>query len=144
MYKKIIHIYTIYKIPTSKQKTYTTESEGLEKNIPNGQEKKSWGGNAYIRQKRLKNKDHKKRHRMILHNTHGKNSPGRWMWLSGLSAGLCTKGLLVRYQVKANAWVAGQFLNMGCMTGNHTLMFLSLPFSLLSPLLKINEIFFKK
>ena len=31
----------------------------------------------------------------------------RW-WLSGLSTSLRTKGLLVRFPVKAHAWVAGQ------------------------------------
>ena len=32
-----------------------------------------------------------------------------WLvWLSGLSAGLQTKGSLVRFSVRACAWVAGQ------------------------------------
>ena len=32
-----------------------------------------------------------------------------WLvWLSGLSAGLRTKGLLVQFPVRAHAWVAGQ------------------------------------
>ena len=31
-----------------------------------------------------------------------------WLvWLSGLSVGLRTKGSLVRFQVRAHAWVAG-------------------------------------
>ena len=50
--------------------------------------------------------------------------------------GLLTKALLVRFPVRAHAWVAGQALNQGRVRGNHTLMFLSLSFSLLSPLSK--------
>ena len=56
-----------------------------------------------------------------------------WLvWLSGLSAGLWSKGLLVWFQVRAHAWVAGQVPGGGCMRGNHRLMFLSLSFSLLT------------
>ena len=34
---------------------------------------------------------------------------GPWLeWLSGLSAGLRTKGLQVQFPVRAHAWVAGQ------------------------------------
>ena len=36
------------------------------------------------------------------------------MWLSGLSAGLRTKRLLVRFPVKAHVWVAGQVPSRGC------------------------------
>ena len=70
---------------------------------------------------------------------HHQNSLGCFlkMWilpwlvgLSGLSAGLQTKGLLVRSPVRAHAWVAGQVPSRGCSRGNHTLMFLSLSFSL--------------
>ena len=33
----------------------------------------------------------------------------QWLvWLSGLSTGLRTKGLLVRFPIRAHAWVAGQ------------------------------------
>ena len=35
--------------------------------------KKSWGSNTYIRQNRLQNKGHRKRHRRTLHNTQGQN-----------------------------------------------------------------------
>ena len=50
-----------------------------------------------------------------------------WLvWLSGLSASLRTKGLLVRFPVRAHAWFAGQVPSGGCTRGNHTLMFLSL------------------
>ena len=60
-----------------------------------------------------------------------------WLvWLSGLTVGLQTKGSLVRFPVRAHAWVAGQVPSRGCMRGNHTLMFLSLSFSFLSPLSK--------
>ena len=58
------------------------------------------------------------------------------MWLSGLSAGLKTKQSLVQFPVWAHAWVAGQVPSRGCVRGNHTLMFLSLSFSLPSPLSK--------
>ena len=54
-----------------------------------------------------------------------------WLvWLSGLSAGLWTKGSLVQFPVR----VAGQVPSRGHSRGNHTLMFLSLSFSLPSPL----------
>ena len=53
---------------------------------------------------------------------------------SGLSAGLQTKGLLVQFPVRAHAWVAGQLPSGRHVRGNHTLMFLSLSFSLPSPL----------
>ena len=39
----------------------------------------------------------------------------------------------VQFPVRAPAWVAGQVPSRGCMRGNHTLMFLSLSFSLPSP-----------
>ena len=55
--------------------------------------------------------------------------------LSGLSEGLQTKGSPVRFPVRAHAWVAGQVPSRGRVRGNHTLMFLSLPF----PSLKINK-----
>ena len=58
------------------------------------------------------------------------------MWLSGLSAGLRIKGSLVRFLVRAHAWVAGQVPGRGCMRDNHTLMFLSLSLSLSSSLSK--------
>ena len=66
-----------------------------------------------------------------------------WLvWLSGLGAGLRTKVSLVRFPVRAHAWVAGQVPSRGCVRGNHMLMFPSLSFSL--PLsLKINNIFLK-
>ena len=49
-----------------------------------------------------------------------------WLvWLSGLSTGLWTKRSLVRFPVRAHAWVAGQVLSRGCSRGKHTLMFLS-------------------
>ena len=52
-----------------------------------------------------------------------------WLvWLSGLSAGLQTKALLVQFPVRAHAWVAGQVPSRGCSRGSHTLMFLSLSF----------------
>ena len=61
------------------------------------------------------------------------------MWLSRLSAGLQTKGLLVQFPVMAHAWVAGQVPSRGHMGGNHTLMFLSLSFSFPSPPCKSKE-----
>ena len=42
-----------------------------------------------------------------------------WLvWLSGLSAGLQTKGLLVRFPVRAHAWVVGQVPSMGMQEAN--------------------------
>ena len=55
-------------------------------------------------------------------------SLNRLVWLSELSAGLLTKGLLVRFPVRALAWVAGQVPSRGRARGNHTLMFLPLFF----------------
>ena len=38
-----------------------------------------------------------------------------WLvWLSGLSAGLWTKGLPVQFPVRAHAWVVGQVPSRGC------------------------------
>ena len=60
-----------------------------------------------------------------------------WLvWLSGLSTDLQTKGLPVQFPVRAHPWVSGQVPSRGHMRGNHTLMFLSLSFSLS---LKINK-----
>ena len=66
-----------------------------------------------------------------------KNCFSPWLvWLSGLSAGLQTKGSLVQFPVRAHAWVVGQVPSGGHVRGNHTLMFLSLFFSHHSPLSK--------
>ena len=46
---------------------------------------------------------------------------------------LQTKGSLVWFPVRAHAWVVVQVPSGGHMWGNHTLMFLSLSFSLPSP-----------
>ena len=61
-----------------------------------------------------------------------------WLvWLSGLHVSLRTKGSLVRFPVRAHAWIVGQFPCLpGGARGNHTLMFLSLSFSLPSLLSK--------
>ena len=53
-----------------------------------------------------------------------------------IKRGLQTKGSLVRFPVRAHAWVAGQLPIGGHVRGNHTLMFLSLSFSLPNPLYK--------
>ena len=58
------------------------------------------------------------------------------VWLSGLSAGLQIKGSWVRFPVRAHAWVVGRVPSRGHSRGNHTLMFLSLSFSLPSPFSK--------
>ena len=65
--------------------------------------------------------------------------PKKWMepwlvWLTGLSAGLQTQGLSVQFPVRAHAWVKGQVPSRVRARGNHTSMFLSLSFSLPSPL----------
>ena len=44
------------------------------------------------------------------------------------------KGSLVQFPVRAHAWVVAQVPSVGHMRSNHTLMFLSLSFSLPSPL----------
>ena len=51
-----------------------------------------------------------------------------------IELGLWTKGSLVQFPFKAHAWVVGQVPNRGHVRGNHTLMFLSLSFSLPLPL----------
>ena len=64
-----------------------------------------------------------------------KRSMEPWVvWLSGVSTGLQTKGLLVQFPVRAHAWVVGQVSSRGCSSRNHTLVFLSLSFSLPSSL----------
>ena len=44
------------------------------------------------------------------------------MWLSGLSASLQTKGMLVRFPVGAHAWVVGQAPGEGPMRGRRLQM----------------------
>ena len=56
-----------------------------------------------------------------------------------MECGLRTKGLPARFLVRAPAWVAGWDPAGGHVRGNHTLMFLSLSFSLPSLSLKINK-----
>ena len=63
--------------------------------------------------------------------------------LSGWSAGLRTKALLVRFPVRAHAWVVGHVPSRGRVRGNHTLMF-SLPSPFLPFSLKINKQNLKK
>ena len=53
-----------------------------------------------------------------------------------IGCALRTKGSLVRFPVKAHTCVMGQIPSGGHVRGTHTLMFLSLSFSLLSPLSK--------
>ena len=60
----------------------------------------------------------------------------RWLQLSGLSAGLQTERSQVQFLVRAHAWVVGQVPCGWCARGNHTVMLLSLSFSLPSPLSK--------
>ena len=68
-------------------------------------------------------------------HSHLKISFLSWLvWLSGLTAGLWTKGSPVQFPTSARARVAGQVPSRGCVKGNHTSMFLSLPFSLPSPI----------
>ena len=71
--------------------------------------------------------------------------PGhRWLvWLSGLNAGLQTKGLLVQFPVRVYAWVAGQVPSWG-VHEKQPHIDASLPVSPSFPLyLKINKIFLK-
>ena len=53
-----------------------------------------------------------------------------------IERGLRTRGLPVRFLVRAHAWVADQVPSGESMRGNHTLMFLSLSFSFSSSLSK--------
>ena len=54
-----------------------------------------------------------------------------WLvWLSGLSVGLRSKGSRVRFPVRVHAWVEGQVYSRRPVRDNHTLVFLSLSFSL--------------
>ena len=54
-----------------------------------------------------------------------------WLvWLSRLSASLPTKGSPVQFPRRAHSWVVDQVPSRGRVIGNHTLMFLSLFFSL--------------
>ena len=63
-----------------------------------------------------------------------------WLaWLSGLRAGPKTRGSLVQLPVRAQSWVVGQVPSRGYMRGNHTLLFLSLAFSLPSPCIKMHK-----
>ena len=61
-----------------------------------------------------------------------------WLvWLSGLSANLQTKGLLVWFPVRAHAWVAGHVPGGELVRGNHTsqgIVDVSFPLCLPSPL----------
>ena len=47
-----------------------------------------------------------------------------------IERGFVNQRVLVRFPVRAYAWVAGQIPSVGCTRGNHTLMFLSLSPSL--------------
>ena len=75
--------------------------------------------------------------------------PPLLVWLNGLSAGLWTQVSRVWFPVRAHGWVVGRVPSWGHARGNlcisHTFMFLSLSFSLPSPLSKnkINKIFKK-
>ena len=60
-------------------------------------------------------------------------------WLNGLSVCLQTKGLPVQFPVRTYAWVTGQVPSWGHVRGSYTSMFLSLPFSLPSPLFEKNN-----
>ena len=67
-----------------------------------------------------------------------------WLvWLSGLSAGLQTKGSLVEFPIRTHSWIADQVPSTGHMRSNHTLTFPSLSFSFPSPFSKINKQIYK-
>ena len=64
--------------PSQVKRPTQTESEGLETNfLSKWTGKKSRGSNTHIRQNRLQKKGHKERPKRLLHNTQGKNPPGR-------------------------------------------------------------------
>ena len=82
-----------------------------------------------------------------VYGTNLQKGPEPWLvWLSWLSAGLQSKGSLVRFLVRAHAWDVGWVPSGAHVRGNHTLMLLSFSFSLPSPLKKkeINKIFKNK
>ena len=63
-----------------------------------------------------------------------------WLvWLSGLSPGQWTKGSLVQFPVRADAWAVGQVPSKGPMRGNHTICFSPSLSPSLPLFLKINE-----
>ena len=62
------------------------------------------------------------------------------MWLSGLSSSLQTKGLPVRFPLRAHAWVVSQVPIWGRARDNYIVMVLSLSFSLPSLLSKNKQI----
>ena len=66
----------------------------------------------------------------------GRHLAGMAQWIEHRPANQRVTG---QFPVRAHAWVAGQGPSKGCARGNHTLMFLSLSFSLSSPLSKINQ-----
>ena len=64
---------------------------------------------------------------LLFQNIFDKNFP--WLvWLSGLNAGLQTKGSLVRFPVRAHTWVAGQVPSWEHARGTQLVFFL-LPLS---------------
>ena len=68
-----------------------------------------------------------------------KVSPG-WCGSVDWTPACKPKGCRFNSQSRAHAWVAGQVPSRGCARGNHTLILLSLSFSLPSPLSKNKEI----
>ena len=66
----------------------------------------------------------------------GRHLAGMAQWIEHRPANQRVTG---QFPVRAHAWVAGQGPSKGCARGNHTLMFLSLSFSLSSHLSKINQ-----
>ena len=64
------------------------------------------------------------------------------LWLNGLSAGLQTEKLRIRFLVRTRACVAGQLPSWGCARDNQ-MMLLFLPYAHASPLSK-NKIIIKK
>ena len=58
--------------PPQNKRSTQTEVEGLEKIFQENGQEKSQDSNTYIRQNRLQNKGHKKRHRRTLHILKGR------------------------------------------------------------------------
>ena len=79
------------------------------------------------------NEENTTKNKLLIKN---KNQPWK-VWISGLSTNLRTKGSLVRFPVRARAWVMGQVPSRGYVRGNHTLMFFSSLFLPPYPCLKI-------
>ena len=91
-----------------------------------------WGGGKYVRTRHYCFPSY-----IFIELTLGTDFRNNTRALAGVvqwtEHGLRTKGLPVQFPVREHAWIAGQVPSGGHERGNHTLIFLSLSFSLPSP-----------